>query len=129
MQEWKVKQEIFHRLNKNYSDDLNKVNIVQSDDNVNDAVRHFKEHVDQWIYPAKSYFVAICYAHWISEDYGEDFYKLLNDPDLLHRNDPYFVTYKNDPETYDAIINRIQLLPMTGMVPDVRKYYEAECGL
>lgn len=128
MKLWKVKQEIYHRLNKEHSDDLNKVTIVDSNDVVNDAVMHFKEHVDEWVYPAKSYFVAICYAQWISEDFNENFYDLLNDPDLLHGNDPYFVTYKQDPETYDAIIKRVPLIEMIGMVPDVRKYYEAELG-
>jgi len=126
MQEWKVRQEIYHRLNRDHDDDLNKVTIVDSRDVVEDAVMHFNERVDEWIYPAKSYFVGICYAYWLAEDYKEDFYKLLNDPDLLYGNDPYFVTYKEDPETYDAILSRVEPIPMTGMVPDVRKYYEAE---
>ena len=47
-----------------HKDDLNKVDIVWRPDSiVNDAVRHFDEKVDEWIYPAKSYFVAICYAN------------------------------------------------------------------
>lgn len=128
MKSWKVKQEIYHRLTQTFTDDLNEVSISYTDDIVNDAVRHFYEHVDEWIYPAKSYFVAICYAQWISEDYDEDFYSLLNDPDLLHGNDPHFVIYGNDSETYDAIIERVPFINMTGMVPDVREYYEAECG-
>jgi len=128
MKSWKVKQEIYHRLTQTFTDDLNEVSISYTDDIVNDAVRHFYEYVDQWIYPAKSYFVAICYAQWISEDYDEDFYSLLNDPDLLHGNDPHFVIYDNDSETYDAIIERVPFINMAGMVPDVREYYEAECG-
>jgi len=129
MKLWKIKQEIYHRLNKDYNDDLNKVNIINSQDIVGDAVKHFYENVSEWIYPAKSYFVAICYATWICEDYGEDFYQLLNDPELLYGNDPYFVPYDLDPETYDAILDQVPIIPTKGMVPDVRKYYEAECGL
>jgi hypothetical protein len=130
MKEWKVKQELYHRLHKDYSDDLNKVDITFSDEIVNNALKHFKEHVKDWIYPAKSYFVAYCYASWISEDYGEDFVELLNDEKLLAGNDPYFKTYKEDPETYNKIFNEISLpVPMTGMVPEVRAYYETECGL
>lgn len=128
MKEWKIKQEIYHRLNTEYRDDLNKVEIVLSDDYM-DTVRHFHEKVDQWIYPAKSYFVAICYASWIAEDYGEDFIELLKDPMLLAGNDPYFKTYDEDPTTYDKVFKHIELpLKMAGMVPDVKEYYDEEIG-
>lgn len=130
MKTWRLKQELYHRLNKDYSDDLNKVDILISDDIIEDAYRHFVERVDEWIYPAKSYFVAICYASWISKDFNEDFYELLNDPMLLSGNDPYFVTYENDKEIYDQLISRIEInnIEMTGMVPDVKEYYDAEIG-
>lgn len=128
MQEWKIKQEIYHRLNHEYRDDLNKVDIVMSDD-YNDIILHFHEKVDQWIYPAKSYFVAVCYASWIAEDYNEDLIELLKDPMLLAGNDPYFKTYEEDQETYDKILRDIELpLKMTGMVPDVKEYYDEEIG-
>ena len=127
MKEWKIRQEIYHRLNRVYDDDLNKVDIVFRENIVDEALRHFKERVDEWIYPAKSYFVAICYASWLAEDFNEDFYELLDDEMLLAGNDPYFVVYSNDRDTYDAILKDIQLpLAMTGMVPDVRGYYEDE---
>lgn len=128
MQEWKIKQEIYHRLNKDYSDDLNKVDITISHQ-YSDIIKHFYERVDEWIYPAKSYFVAVCYASWISEDYGEDIFDLLKDPMLLAGNDPYFVTYDNDPHTYNKILLQVGLpIPMIGMVPDVREYYNDEIG-
>jgi hypothetical protein len=128
MQEWKIKQEIYHRLNKEYSDDLNKVDIVISDD-YSDIIKHFYQQVDQWIYPAKSYFVAVCYASWISEDYGDDLINLLKDPMLLAGNDPYFKTYDQDPTTYYKILKDITIpIQMFGMVPDVRRYYDEEIG-
>lgn len=128
MQEWKIKQEIYHRLNHEYRDDLNNVEIVTSNE-YNDIIRHFHEKVDQWIYPAKSYFVAVCYASWIAEDYNEDLIELLKDPMLLAGNDPYFKTYDEDPGTYDKILRDIELpLKMTGMVPDVKEYYDEEIG-
>lgn len=127
MKEWKIRQEIYHRLNREYTDDLNRVDIAFRENIVYEALRHFNERVDEWIYPAKSYFVAICYASWIAEDFNEDFYELLNDEMLLAGNDPYFMTYSKDRDTYDAILKDIQLpLAMTGMVPDVRGYYEDE---
>ena len=127
MKEWKIRQEIYHRLNKEYTDDLNRVDIVFRENTADEALRHFNERIDEWIYPAKSYFVAICYASWIAEDFNEDFYELLDDKMLLAGNDPYFVPYSKDKDTYDAILKDIQLpLAMTGMVPDVRGYYEDE---
>ena len=81
------------------------------------------------MYPAKSYFVAICYAYWISLDFRYDFLDLLDDPDLLAGNDPYFKPYSKDKETYNAILEQIEIpdpSSQMGMVPDVRSYYEEE---
>lgn len=130
MNEWKVRQEMYHRLNTEFDDDLNKVDIRMEDDVVTWAVKHFNERVDEWVYPAKSYFVAICYANWIAEDFKLNFVDLLNDPDLLHGNDPYFVPYKQDKKTYLDIIGQVKFpIPMKGMVPDVYKYYREEMML
>jgi hypothetical protein len=130
MKEWKIRQEIYHRLNKEYTDDLNKVDIKISDNVIDDAITHFNTYVKDWIYPAKSYFVAICYAHWISIDFNENFYELLDDEMLLAGNDPYFIKYSLDKETYDEILKNVEMpIPMKGMVPDVKKYYEEEIGI
>tara|TARA_B100001094_G_C17996969_1_gene703155 strand:- start:444 stop:806 length:363 start_codon:yes stop_codon:yes gene_type:complete len=110
-----------------HTDDLNQVDIVWKPDSiVDDAVLHFHEKVDEWIYPAKSYFVAICYANWIANDFNENFLDVLNDIDLLP-HDPHFKVYSEEQTIYDDILwyanwkNNEQ-----GMVPDVRKYYEEE---
>lgn len=127
MKEWQVRQEVFKRLNDELRDDLTDVDITwRPDDIVEDAIRHFNERVDEWIYPAKSYFVAICYAKWISEDFDEDFYEVLDDPDLLP-NDPHFVNYSEAVEIYDEIIENHQWEDdEQGMVADVREYYVEE---
>ena len=111
-----------------YSDDLNDVDItiVNKEDIADAAIRHFEEYVDEWIYPAKSYVVAICYATWIAQDFNEDFHDLLNDPELLAGNDPYFIPYEEDKYTYDLIIEAIGEFDMTGMVPDIYEYYKEE---
>lgn len=130
MQEWKIRQTYFDMITSvnEYKDDLNLVDIVtiEHDEIVPAALKHFNEHVDEWIYPAKSYVVAICYAKWISEDFGDNFYETLNDPLLLAGNDPYFVPYEADQDTYDEIINIIMPLQMKGMVPDIYEYYKEE---
>ena len=83
MKDWKARQMAFHATSGDFRDDLNEVDIVISEDIVGDAVMHFEEKVDEWIYPSKSYVVAICYAKWLEQDFDEDFYEVLDDPDLL----------------------------------------------
>lgn len=127
MKDWKIKQELYHRLNVVHEDDLSKVQIEKSDDIINNAIRYFNEKDVGWIYPAKSYAVAICYAWWLTADFNEDFYELLNDKDLLYRNDPYFRPYSASKEEYNAILDKV--LPIDedkGMVPDIKKWYKAE---
>lgn len=129
MLDWKTRQQLFNTTAEEFTDDLNKVDIRTEEDSVTWAVKHFNERVDEWVYPAKSYFVAICYAYWISLDFRYDFIELLDDKDLLAGNDPYFKTYSEDKETYNAILNQAELpdpSSQMGMVPDVRSYYEEE---
>ena len=126
MKDWKARQAAFHAVTEDFKDDLNDVDVVISDDIVADAVMHFEEKVDEWIYPAKSYVVAICYAKWLEQDFNEDFYEVLDDPDLLYGNDPYFVPYSDDEGTYNAILEEIYFDENAGMVPDIHEYYKEE---
>lgn len=130
MKEWKVRQQYFDLMNgenHKYGDDLNEVDIIEVDreDIVQYAIQHFKEYVDEWIYPSKSYVVAIAYAHWIAEDFNEDFYETLNDEELL-LHDPYFVPYENDKYVYDEILEAVSVDDMGGMLHDIREYYREE---
>jgi hypothetical protein len=127
MKEWKIKQKIYHKLNKKFDDDIKNFNIEINQEVVKYALQYFQTKEIGWIYPSKSYVVAICYAKWLSEDFRENFYELLNDEELLAGNDPYFVTYKNSKEIYDEIINSIENFDENrGVIPDIRKYYEEE---
>ena len=128
MQDWKIKQELYHRMNQIHSDDLNDKEIILSNDIVDNAVRYFKETNIGWIYPAKSYMVGICYARWLSEEYGGHPLNYLEDAELLYGNDPYFVQYSTDPASYHKILNSIGgwEFDQIGMVPDVKEYYKAE---
>ncbi len=125
--DWKIRQELYHRLHKEHKDNLYGYDILMSDDIVNDAIDYFNENEMPFIYPAKSYVVAICYATWLARDFKEDFYDLLRDKELLYNNDPYFKTYEEDKDTYDKIIEKV--LPFDenkGIVPDIKEYYKAE---
>ena len=128
--EWKIRQEIYHRLNPVHSDDLKKVKIVICNDNkiVDYAVEYFSNNNLGWIYPAKSYVVAICYSLWLKEIWNGNVLDYLDDPDLLYGNDPYFVRYSNKKEVYDSIINSIgwKFNSKLGVIPDIRKYFEEE---
>jgi hypothetical protein len=129
MNDWKIRQELYHRLNTVHDDDLNDKDIAITHNIVTDAVRYFKEDNLGWIYPSKSYMVAICYARWLSEEFGGNPIDYLNDIDLLFGNDPYFVTYDEDPVTYDQILGYIgswQFNETRGYVPDVKSYFLKE---
>jgi hypothetical protein len=128
MKDWKVKQEIFHRLNNKYEDDLNDKDIELNTDIVENAVKYFTTTELGWVYPAKSYVVGICYAKWISELYSENFYELLNDEDLLYGNDPYFIPYNQNKKDYDTIIKIVGLNfdENTGIIPDIKEYFIKE---
>ena len=130
--EWKIRQEIYHRLNTEHSDDLNDKDIEITDDIIVNAVRYFNERDIGWIYPSKSYMVGICYAKWLSEEFGGEPLDYLNDPELLYGNDPYFVTYNEDKENYDKILEEIQgwnFSSTLGMCPDVKRYFIEEFQL
>lgn len=127
--DWKFRQEVFHRLQTEHSDDLNTKNVEMTTNVVEDAVRYFNEREIGWIYPSKSYMVGICYAKWLAQHFGGRPLEYLDDQDLLYGNDPYFVAYHNDPHTYTRIlelINGWDFDETQGMVPDVYQYFLEE---
>lgn len=129
MNDWKIRQEIYHRLNTEFDDDLKTKDVQISDDVVGNAIRYFEDRNIGWIYPAKSYMVGICYARWLSEYFGGDPMEYLNEEELLFGNDPYFKTYSSNKDVYDQILNAInhwKFDETTGLVPDVKKYFIEE---
>jgi hypothetical protein len=126
--EWKIRQEIYHKLNTEYDDDLNTKEIEITTNIVGNAIDYFFKRDIGWIYPSKSYMVSICYARWLSEHFGGQPLDYLEDPELLYNNDPYFVEYSRDPKTYHQILNTItwEFDESLGMVPDVKQYFNDE---
>jgi hypothetical protein len=127
--DWKIRQEIYHKLNPVHDDDLHDKDIVISNDIVLHAVEYFTKRDIGWIYPAKSYMVAICYARWLAKEFGGRPLEYLEDPNLLYGNDPYFVQYSTDPLSYHQILNTIggwEFDESSGMVPDVYGYFKEE---
>jgi hypothetical protein len=131
MKEWKIRQEIFHRLNTEHDDDLSLHKVEVRDEIVENAIKYFTTTELGWVYPAKSYVVAICYARWLNQHFSEDFYESLNDPELLHGNDPYYVPYEQDKDTYNKILNAVgfDFNEEIGIIPDVKMYFLKEFDL
>ena len=89
----------------NIWDDVN-LKSIEDLSNVSSQVINFFKSESQLIYPAKSFFVAIVYAACFEKFFNEDFYKMLNDDELLP-DDKYFVPYHKAKETYDNIFSVI----------------------
>lgn len=126
MKEYKIRQEIYHRLSTEHRDDLKNFSVELVDDIAGTAVRYFRERDIGWLYPGKSYAVAVLYARWLAEEFGEDFYAALDDAELLYNNDPYFVPYSKDPANYDLVIAAVPEDMTQGMIPDIRQYFVEE---
>jgi hypothetical protein len=128
MKEWQIRQKVYHSLNTEYDDDLKTKEITITKNIVEDAIRYFKEKDIGWIYPSKSYMVAICYSRWLSENFGKRPLEYLNDESLLYYNDPYFKTYEQDTLNYIKILENVgwDFDENLGMVPDVKQYFLKE---
>jgi len=127
---YKAYQRLYNELVKDHPDDFANMEIVESEELVENALHYFREATFPLYYPAKSYSVAIIYAYKLNELYGIDIYDTLCDTDLFLGQDPYFKTYGMDSDTYDAIIKRLQFMPgwiHSGWAPQTVKYCLLEC--
>ncbi len=106
---WKIRSKIYHTVFKEYSDNLAKERIIEEFDKesiIKRAVNYCKIQTNELYYPGKSYAVAIVFAYLLEREFGETFLTVLDDPNLLYENDPYFKRYSEDKETYDLIIDQ-----------------------
>lgn len=111
MKDWKYKQQLYH-LQTEIEDDINTKKCIIREDRSqlsNHIIFYFNQESDILSYPSKSYAVAIIYAKLLEQYFNEDFYEVLNDPDLLYGNDKYFVPYSQDKDIYDEAISNIDL--------------------
>lgn len=133
MKEWKFRQDLFHRLHKEYADAHDENNVIRMSDTSDEAlikqvVEYFSVIPEKVIYPAKSYMVAIVYARLLRDHFGEDFYEALDDQDLLYGNDPHFVPYSKHKSVYDAVLAQVgvDFDLSKGEIPDVANYFREE---
>lgn len=128
--EWKQWQQVYNQLVQDHSDAGHKHARRIEEEIVENALFYLKEKANYGIYPAKSYMVGIIYATMIHRVYKEDFYDVLDDPDLLCGQDDFFVPYSKDKENYDKIIARLDSMPNwleMGWAPTTVGYFYLEC--
>ncbi len=111
MKDWKVRQKIYHQLNPydEIGDDLKKQKLVEEWDPeviVQRALEYPFVQSETLSYPGKSFAVAVIYAQLIAAHFKEEIRELLNDPELLFGNDPYFQIYQEAPQIYDRILEK-----------------------
>lgn len=127
---YKDYQRLYNELVTEHPDDFANMQIVESEELVENALHYFREATFPLYYPAKSYAVAIIYAYKLNELYGIDIHETLCDADLFLGQDSYFVPYAEDPETYEAILKRLEMMPgwiHCGWAPQTVKYCLLEC--
>ncbi|QTH80255.1 hypothetical protein PA10_00055 [Pseudomonas phage pPa_SNUABM_DT01] len=127
---YKDNQRLYNQLVRDHTDDFELMEMVESEEKIENALHYFKEATFPLYYPAKSYSVAIIYAYKLNELFGIDIYETLRDEDLFLGQDPYFVTYDQDQATYDAIIERLKEIPdwiNSGWAPQTVRYCLLEC--
>jgi hypothetical protein len=127
---YKAFQRLYDELVQEHSDAFELMEFVIDDELVNNAMKYFEAATFPLVYPAKSYAVAIIYAHKLSEIYGLDIHTVLDDKDLFLGQDPYFVPYSEDPATYETILQRLKHKPNwleSGWAPKSVQYCLLEC--
>jgi hypothetical protein len=130
MKDWKMYQQLYNSLVTDHSDGSEKHGTTMETEIIENALRFVTSAEEHTTYPAKSYMVAVIYAKLLEEVYGENFYEVLNDPELLNGQDRFFIPYEEDPETYDAIKFRLETIPNwkeSGWVPYTVNYFYLEC--
>lgn len=90
---------------------LTNIEVIVNDSTIiEDAIRYLTVYEPGVMrYPGKSYAIAYCYAYWLSELGAGDIRELLDLPDLMNYDDPYFVTYSNAVEIYEGLISKVEI--------------------
>lgn len=130
MNEHKQYQQIYRSLVTDNPDDFEKMPMVIWPLNLKDAQHYFLERSFPLVYPAKSMAVAVIYALCLEETYAINPFDSLNDPDLFLGQDPYFVTYDQQPAIYDQLLEWVLNQPNwkeMGWAAQTVEYFRLEC--
>lgn len=127
---YKQFQRLYEELVTEHEDDFKHMEIVESDELVENALDYFRKATFPLVYPAKSYAVAIIYATLIEQWYNIPLRQTLDDRDLFLGHDQYFVPYSEDPLTYEDILVHLADMPLWiqgGWAPKTAEYCRLEC--
>lgn len=103
----KLRQKVYHLL-ESPNDVIKNDQIIFDDKNIiHHAVSYFYNEQPDIIYPAKSLAVAIIYSILLKQYFNIPFLTSLNDPNLLMKNDRFFVPYNRANVYYSTIIEKI----------------------
>lgn len=108
MKEWKINSQVYAAvMNGRHTDILTTDQIViEEKTSVASATKYLYKREFPMPQPSKSRMVSIICAYEISQWFGDDFYEVLDDPELF-TDDDFFVPYSKDKEGYDAIITAL----------------------
>lgn len=83
--------------------------LFDDQDIINPARSYFYKDPKIWKLPAKNYFVRICLAFYVAELYKLNPFILMNYNEILPYEDIYSKRYNEDKNTYDAIMNNVDI--------------------
>jgi hypothetical protein len=109
MKEYEYRRTTFYSLrgHESFEDDHSNFPIIQTPETtIEDAVIYLTDGTSYLRFPGAARAVAIATADFIARNFNEDFYEVLNDPNLMHKNDPYFRTYEEEKSVYDEILKK-----------------------
>jgi hypothetical protein len=114
MKEWKLRQQIFHKIfsETNLGDNLDEQVIIEEfDENtiVQRALEYPYSSSAVCHYPGKSFAVAIIFSLLLEKNFGDTIYNYLSDPDLFMGEDKYFTPYNENKFIYDLILKDFPL--------------------
>jgi hypothetical protein len=122
---WKEKRKLSYLMNTFDDIGLAYQYIDMNSDEIINMVIDFFENGSKLIYPPKSYFVAIIYAHYLNKYFGDDFYRLLDDEELLP-DDKYFIPYSKAEYIYDKVISKISDIEKYPSIKVTLNYFNQE---
>lgn len=109
MKEYEYRRRTFYMLygQESFEDEHKNFKIIYTQESViEDAATYLLDGTSYLKFPGAARAVALAVADIVAEFFHEDFFEVLNDPSLMHHNDPYFKTYHEDQATYDAILQK-----------------------
>lgn len=110
MKEYELRRSVFYKLygHLSFEDEHKNFPIIFDESTtVEDAITYLTDGTSFLRFPGAARAVAIAAADFVARSFGEDFYEVLTNAELMHGNDPYFRTYPEDKETYDKILKAI----------------------